>query len=136
MTATDVGPRETVPAREHWPAPPAHTEGGKVLTDLVIAVFRLNARLMETAQGIAAEGGITAAWWQVLGGVLENPNELGLDAAFAALFLALAVPYLRERRARQAASISSCSNRSLCAWLAPISWTRWRTGRRASTTSP
>src|SRR4026209_951266 len=36
----------------------------------------------------------------VLGGVLENPNELGLDAAFAALFLALAVPYLRERRAR------------------------------------
>ena len=27
-----------------------------------------------------------------------NPNALGLDAAFAALFLALAMPYLRERR--------------------------------------
>ena len=43
----------------------------------------------------------------VLGGVLENPNELGLDAAFAALFLALAVPYLRERRAREAAGLAA-----------------------------
>jgi len=43
----------------------------------------------------------------VLGGVLENPNELGLDAAFAALFLALAVPYLRERRAREAAALAA-----------------------------
>jgi 4-azaleucine resistance transporter AzlC len=43
----------------------------------------------------------------VLGGVLENPNALGLDAAFAALFLALAVPYLRERRAREAAALGA-----------------------------
>jgi branched chain amino acid efflux pump len=43
----------------------------------------------------------------LLGGVLENPNELGLDAAFAALFLALAVPYLRDRRARQAAALGA-----------------------------
>lgn len=43
----------------------------------------------------------------VLGGVLEDPNALGLDAAFAALFLALAVPYLRERRARQAAALAA-----------------------------
>jgi 4-azaleucine resistance transporter AzlC len=43
----------------------------------------------------------------VLGGVLENPNELGLDAAFAALFLALAVPYLRARKARQAAALAA-----------------------------
>ena len=43
----------------------------------------------------------------VLGGVLENPNALGLDAAFAALFLALAVPYLRERRAREAAALAA-----------------------------
>ena len=33
----------------------------------------------------------------VLGGVLDDPNALGLDAAFAALFLALAMPYLRNR---------------------------------------
>jgi 4-azaleucine resistance transporter AzlC len=43
----------------------------------------------------------------VLGGVLEDPNALGLDAAFAALFLALAVPYLREPRARQAAALAA-----------------------------
>jgi 4-azaleucine resistance transporter AzlC len=43
----------------------------------------------------------------VLGGVLENPNALGLDAAFAALFLALAVPYLREPRGRQAAGLAA-----------------------------
>jgi 4-azaleucine resistance transporter AzlC len=42
-----------------------------------------------------------------IGGVLDDPNALGLDAAFAALFLALAVPYLRERRARQAAALAA-----------------------------
>jgi len=43
----------------------------------------------------------------VLGGVLEDPNALGLDAAFAALFLALAVPYLRGARGRQAAGLAA-----------------------------
>jgi 4-azaleucine resistance transporter AzlC len=42
-----------------------------------------------------------------IGGVLEDPNALGLDAAFAALFLALAVPYLRGRRAQQAAALAA-----------------------------
>ena len=41
----------------------------------------------------------------LIGGALEDPNELGLDAAFAVLFLALALPYLRERRALQAAAL-------------------------------
>lgn len=46
-----------------------------------------------------------------LGTVLgvEDPNALGLDAAFAALFLALAVGYLRERRAQQAAALAGVS---------------------------
>jgi 4-azaleucine resistance transporter AzlC len=43
----------------------------------------------------------------LVGGVLEDPNELGLDAAFATLFLALAVPYLRERKAVQAALLAA-----------------------------
>ena len=42
----------------------------------------------------------------VVGGILEDPNTLGLDAAFAALFLALAVPYLRDRKGRQAAALA------------------------------
>jgi branched chain amino acid efflux pump len=50
--------------------------------------------------------GSTAAG-TLIGGVLDDPNALGLDAAFAALFLALAVPYLRERRAREAAALAA-----------------------------
>ena len=50
--------------------------------------------------------GSTAAG-TLIGGVLGDPNALGLDAAFAALFLALAVPYLREPRARQAAALAA-----------------------------
>jgi 4-azaleucine resistance transporter AzlC len=43
----------------------------------------------------------------VLGGALGDPNGLGLDAAFAALFLALLAPYLRNRRAVQAAALAA-----------------------------
>jgi len=42
-----------------------------------------------------------------VGGVLDDPDALGLDAAFAALFLALALPYLRERRALEAAALAA-----------------------------
>ncbi len=35
----------------------------------------------------------------VVGGALGDPTDLGLDAAFAALFLALAMPYVRQRKA-------------------------------------
>ncbi len=42
-----------------------------------------------------------------VGGILDDPDALGLDAAFAALFLALAVPYLRKRRALQAAALAA-----------------------------
>jgi DNA-binding MarR family transcriptional regulator len=31
---------------------------------------------MDVAQEMAAEGGITAAWWQVLGGVLDRPRSV------------------------------------------------------------
>jgi 4-azaleucine resistance transporter AzlC len=50
--------------------------------------------------------GSTAAG-TLVGGVLDDPNALGLDAAFAALFLALAVPYLRNRRGLQAAALAA-----------------------------
>lgn len=66
----------TVPPREEWPEPPAQSEAGEVLTDVILTTFRLNARLMETAEGLAAEGGLTAAWWQVLGGVLDQPRSV------------------------------------------------------------
>jgi 4-azaleucine resistance transporter AzlC len=43
----------------------------------------------------------------LIGGALEDPNALGFDTAFAVLFLALAVPYLRERRAVHAAALAA-----------------------------
>ena len=43
----------------------------------------------------------------VLGDALGDPNGLGLDAAFAALFLALLAPYLRGRRVLQAAGLAA-----------------------------
>jgi 4-azaleucine resistance transporter AzlC len=43
----------------------------------------------------------------LLGDVMGDPNELGLDAAFPALFLALLVPQLRGRRALSAALLGA-----------------------------
>jgi DNA-binding MarR family transcriptional regulator len=71
-TAERVG----VPPRKEWPEPPAATPAGDVLTDVVLATFRLNARLMEAAQKLAAAGELTAAWWQVIGGVLDEPRTV------------------------------------------------------------
>lgn len=65
-----------VPPRERWPDPPTHTEAGRLLTDVIVSTFRLNGRLLEIAQRLAAEGGLTAAWWQVLGGVLDEPRTV------------------------------------------------------------
>jgi 4-azaleucine resistance transporter AzlC len=48
----------------------------------------------------------STAFGTVVGGLLRDPGALGLDAAFAALFLALAMPYLRERRALQGAALA------------------------------
>ncbi len=66
----------SVPPRAEWPDRPPVSATGAALTDLVLETFRLNARLMDAAQRLAAEGGITAAWWQVLGGVLDEPRTL------------------------------------------------------------
>ena len=66
----------TVPPRETWPEPAAQTEAGAVLTEVILTTFRLNARLLEAAQELAANGGITAAWWQVLGGILDQPRSV------------------------------------------------------------
>jgi DNA-binding MarR family transcriptional regulator len=65
-----------VPPRDDWPEPPPGTAAGDVLTDLIVTTFRLNGRLMEVAQHLAAAGGLTAAWWQVLGGILDQPRTV------------------------------------------------------------
>jgi DNA-binding MarR family transcriptional regulator len=66
----------SVPPRDRWPEAIPHTDAGRELTALVIATFRLYGRFMDAAQRLADEGGITAAWWQVLGGVLDEPRSV------------------------------------------------------------
>jgi DNA-binding MarR family transcriptional regulator len=65
-----------VPPREQRPDPPSTSPAGEALTQLALTTFRLNARLMDAAEMMAAEGGMTAALWQVLGGVLDQPRTL------------------------------------------------------------
>jgi DNA-binding MarR family transcriptional regulator len=76
MSTAQAAPNAILPPRQDWPEPPPHTQAGEVLTDVVVTTFRLNARLLEAAQGLAADGGLTAAWWQVLGGVLDQPRTV------------------------------------------------------------
>jgi DNA-binding MarR family transcriptional regulator len=66
----------TVPPREEWPDPPAQTDASEALTDVIIATFRLNGRLMDIAQRLARAGGLTATEWRVLGGVLDEPHSV------------------------------------------------------------
>jgi DNA-binding MarR family transcriptional regulator len=76
VSSTRDAPGVIVPPRDDWPEPPPGTAAGDVLTDLIVTTFRLNGRLMEVAQRLAAVGGLTAAWWQVLGGVLDQPRTV------------------------------------------------------------
>lgn len=36
-------------------------------------IFRLNGQLVEMAEDLARPAGLTAAWWRVLGGVIDEP---------------------------------------------------------------
>jgi DNA-binding MarR family transcriptional regulator len=76
MTGTGSRDDDVVPPREDWPDPAPQDEAGALLTEMVLTTFRLNARVLEAAQALAAAGGLTAAWWQVLGGVLDEPRTV------------------------------------------------------------
>jgi DNA-binding MarR family transcriptional regulator len=65
-----------VPRREEWSDPGPLTEAGEALTDVILATFRLNGRLMDVARQRARAGGLTATEWQVLGGVLDEPRSV------------------------------------------------------------
>ena len=71
-TTLDLG----VPPRDEWPDAPTRSEAGDLLTDVVLTIFRVNASLLDAAQGLAAAGGLTAAWWQVLGAIIDEPRSV------------------------------------------------------------
>ncbi|MEU3056619.1 MarR family transcriptional regulator [Streptomyces fimicarius] len=44
-----------------------------LLSRAALTVFRLNGQFLSVADELARPGGLTAAWWQVLGAVLPEP---------------------------------------------------------------
>lgn len=75
MTRPPAAPAQGMPAQE-TAAPGSstpRTPAGDALTDLVLAVFRLNGWFLDAAERLARPVGLTAAWWQVLAGVLDRP---------------------------------------------------------------
>lgn len=54
----------------------AHTDRGQLLTDLVLAVFRLNGLLGEVGDRLAAPSAQTASRWQVLGCIDDEPRSV------------------------------------------------------------
>ncbi|WP_432151641.1 MarR family winged helix-turn-helix transcriptional regulator [Streptomyces sp. bgisy029] len=45
----------------------------ELLSRAALTVFRLNGQFLGVADELARPGGLTAAWWQVLGAVLPGP---------------------------------------------------------------
>ncbi|MFD3412045.1 MarR family winged helix-turn-helix transcriptional regulator [Streptomyces cyaneofuscatus] len=45
----------------------------ELLSRAALTVFRLNGQFLGVAEELAKPGGLTAAWWQVLGAVLPEP---------------------------------------------------------------
>ncbi len=74
--STVHAPADGAPPRELWPVPPHASDAGTQLTEVVLAVFALHGRLMAVGEDLAAHGGLTAAWWQVLGGILDEPRTV------------------------------------------------------------
>lgn len=44
-----------------------------LLSGVALTVFRLNGQLLSVAEDMARPAGLTAAWWQVLGAILNEP---------------------------------------------------------------
>ncbi|HEV2635990.1 MAG TPA: helix-turn-helix domain-containing protein [Actinocrinis sp.] len=45
----------------------------ELLSGTALTVFRLNGQFLDVAEKLARPAGLTAAWWQVLGAVLDKP---------------------------------------------------------------
>jgi MarR family len=54
----------------------SQNEAAAAYTELGLIVLRLGARLAEAAERTAAAGGLTAARWRVLAGVLNEPRPV------------------------------------------------------------
>jgi DNA-binding MarR family transcriptional regulator len=55
------------------PPAPVDPEVQALLSGVAVTTFRLNGQLLAVADELARPAGLTAAWWQVLGAVLDEP---------------------------------------------------------------
>jgi DNA-binding MarR family transcriptional regulator len=54
----------------------AMTPEQQVVSGMVKTIFRLNGQCLSIAETLAAPAGLTAAWWQVLGAVVDEPRPV------------------------------------------------------------
>ncbi len=56
----------------------SHTPAGRALTGLILAIFRLNGRLLVSGDRLVADLGLSSARWQVLGAIAlaETPQSV------------------------------------------------------------
>lgn len=102
------------------------SDAGGLLTQTVLETFRLHARFLDAAGRLAAEGGLTAAWWQVLGGVLDGPRSVA-DVArtmgmtrqgvqrVADLLVGRGLAEYRDNPAHQRAKLLACTEEGFAA---------------------
>lgn len=62
-----------------------HAAKSRMLTDIMLTVFRLNARLLECGDQIVAPLGLSSARWQVLGAVALAGQALSVPQIAAAM---------------------------------------------------
>lgn len=55
---------------------PAHSAGGKLFTELVLEVFRLNGRLVVVGDRLTKAIGLSTARWQTLGAIARAESPL------------------------------------------------------------
>lgn len=53
-----------------------YTPEGKAITDLILAVFRTNGRLLRAGDALSRDLGFTAARWQVMGAINSRPKTV------------------------------------------------------------
>ncbi|WP_405831257.1 MULTISPECIES: MarR family winged helix-turn-helix transcriptional regulator [unclassified Streptomyces] len=57
--------------------PPGSTRARQdLLSRTALGVFRLNGQFLSVSEELARPAGLTAAWWQVLGAVLREPQSV------------------------------------------------------------
>lgn len=66
-------PTDTDQTREEKVREEKVREQQELLSRAALGVFRLNGQFLTVADELAKPGGLTAAWWQVLGAVLHEP---------------------------------------------------------------